>query len=69
MVGVRRGKGVMMETRGTDPLVTFILRENIARFRDRLELEGDPARRAVLERLLAKERQMLDALSAQKNGP
>jgi hypothetical protein len=38
---------------------SFVLRQNIANFRGQLEREQDPAKRAMLERLLAEEQQRL----------
>jgi hypothetical protein len=44
--------------------MAFITRENITRFRARLEEERDPVRREVLQRLLTREDGLLEALSA-----
>jgi hypothetical protein len=53
-----------MATDKADPLMAFITRENITRFRARLEEERDPVRREVLQRLLTREDGLLEALSA-----
>jgi len=40
---------------------SFVHRQNIANFRSQLERESDPAKRAVLQQLLAEEQQKLHA--------
>ena len=40
---------------------SFVRRQNIANFRHQLERERDPAKRAVLQQLLAEEQQKLSA--------